>query len=87
MNRDFSRWVFGTLLALMSLAALVLILPMVGIEIHSQYFGIGRAPCRNAFGHQADMAIELRLDRTYITLISIPKECHCSLCKALGHRP
>ena len=87
MKRGFSNWLFGMLLALMSLGTLLLFLPRIGFEIQGKSFGIGRAPCRNAFGHQSDITLELRLDRTCLTLIRIPKECHCSLCRAFVHRP
>ena len=81
--RGLFKTLLGLFLALGSLGIAVCLLPMVGLEIRGKYFNVGRAPCLDAFGHRPETKIELRIDAISIPLLSLPRTCECSLCRAM----
>ena len=79
----------GAILGVMLLAVSAMLLFFwlsdveVQFEIAGKPFGIGREPWLNAFGHQPDPQIELRLGDLRVPLWRSDRPCDCSMCKAL----
>jgi len=56
----------------------------VGVSTQGKFYGIGRAPCLNAFGHHPQTTIELRIGEFRGKIVEIPRSCSCSLCRTFG---
>jgi hypothetical protein len=85
--RGLFRFFLSLFLACGIMGIALWFLPRVEFEIRGMQFGLGRAFCLNAFGHQPAITWELRIDKTSVPLLRIPRACECSLCRAIHHPP
>jgi hypothetical protein len=52
------------------------------IDLAGRQYGMRTEPCLNAFGHQPNPRLEIRLGDVGIPLWRVRHPCGCSLCRA-----